>query len=131
MKQQDLSEKDAFPAPSVRSDVRAEESCAASPLVGAGSTPACEQDNAPGADLAAAVVRQLDDYFAHLEGREPHPLYDLVVHAVERPLIEYAMSMSRNNQCAAAQLLGINRNTLRKKLQEHGLLPAQQTSKKF
>ena len=131
MKQQDLSEKDAFPALSIRPDVRAEESCAAFPYGGADSTPAYDRDKDPGADLAAAVVRQLDDYFAHLEGREPHPLYDLVVHAVERPLIEYAMSMSRNNQCAAAQLLGINRNTLRKKLQEHGLLPSQRTSKKF
>ena len=67
-------------------------------------------------DLEAVVIRQLDEYFAQLEGRTPHPLYDLVVHAVERPLIEYAMSMCHRNQCAAAQLLGINRNTLRKKL---------------
>lgn len=65
-------------------------------------------------DLEAVVIRQLDEYFAQLEGRTPHPLYDLVVHAVERPLIEYAMSMCHRNQCAAAQLLGINRNTLRK-----------------
>lgn len=57
------------------------------------------------------------------------PLYDLVVHAVERPLIEYAMSMCHRNQCAAAQLLGINRNTLRKKLLEHGMLQARGRSK--
>ena len=55
-------------------------------------------------DLEAVVIRQLDEYFAQLEGRTPHPLYDLVVHAVERPLIEYAMSMCHRNQCAAAQL---------------------------
>lgn len=124
MKQQDLSEKNAFPATSVQPDVRTEESCAISPLLKADVTSAHDRDKDPGADLAAAVVRQLDDYFAHLDGREPLPLYDLVVHAVERPLIEYAMSMCRNNQCAAAQLLGINRNTLRKKLHEHGLLPS-------
>ncbi len=82
-------------------------------------------------DLEAVVVRRLDRYFARLDGRAPHPLYDLVVHAVERPLIDYAMAMCRQNQCAAAQLLGINRNTLRKKLREHGMLSAQGTSKKF
>ena len=76
-------------------------------------------------DLEAVVIRQL----AQLEGRTPHPLYDLVVHAVERPLIEYAMSMCHRNQCAAAQLLGINRNTLRKKLLEHGMLQARGRSK--
>ena len=80
-------------------------------------------------DLEAVVIRQLDEYFAQLEGRTPHPLYDLVVHAVERPLIEYAMSMCHRNQCAAAQLLGINRNTLRKKLLEHGMLQARGRSK--
>ena len=80
-------------------------------------------------DIESVVIRQLDEYFAHLDGRAPHPLYDLVVHAVERPLIEYAMSMSRRNQCAAAQLLGINRNTLRKKLLEHGMLSARGRSK--
>ena len=82
-------------------------------------------------DLEAVVVRRLDRYFARLDGRAPHPLYDLVVHAVERPLIDYAMAMCRQNQCAAAQLLGINRNTLRKKLREHGMLSAPGTSKKF
>ena len=75
-------------------------------------------------DLEAVVIRQLDEYFAQLEGRTPHPLYD-----VERPLIEYAMSMCHRNQCAAAQLLGINRNTLRKKLLEHGMLQARGRSK--
>lgn len=72
-------------------------------------------------DLEAVVIRQLDEYFAQLGGRTPHPLYEMVVHAVERPLIEYVMSMCHRNQCKAAQLLGINRNTLRKKLLEHGI----------
>lgn len=73
-------------------------------------------------DLEEVLIRQLDQYFAQLEGREPHPLYELVLHAVERPLLLYVMSRCRSNQCAAADLLGINRNTLRKKLAEHGLL---------
>ena len=73
-------------------------------------------------DLEEVLVRQLDQYFAQLDGRDPHPLYELVLHAVERPLLLYVMSRCRSNQCAAADLLGINRNTLRKKLAEHGLL---------
>lgn len=75
--------------------------------------------------LAQALERQLDDYFTQLGGRKPHPIYDLVLQAVERPLFEYVMERCRNNQCAAAKLLGINRNTLRKKLADHGLLPSQ------
>ena len=73
-------------------------------------------------DLETAVIRQLDKYFEQLGGSQPHPLYNLVIPAVERPLPEYAMNMCRRNQCEAAKLLGINRNTLRKKLREHGIL---------
>ena len=58
-------------------------------------------------DLEAVVIRQLDEYFAQLEGRTPHPLYDLVVHAVERPLIEYAMS-PRESSCGCSQALRNN-----------------------
>lgn len=72
-------------------------------------------------ELDPVVVAKLDRYFEQLEGRHPHPLYELVIHAVERPLLLYAMGMCQNNQCAAAKLLGINRNTLRKKLTRHGL----------
>jgi Fis family transcriptional regulator len=46
----------------------------------------------------------------------------MVVHAVERPLLEFAMARADGNQCVAAELLGINRNTLRKKLQQYRLL---------
>ncbi len=72
--------------------------------------------------LEQAVVRQLDQYFSQLGGSQPHPLYSLVITAVERPLLIYAMQMCDQNQCKAAELLGINRNTLRKKLISHGLL---------
>lgn len=77
--------------------------------------------NTMGDELDAVVVMKLDRYFEQLQGRDPHPLYELVMHAVERPLLLYAMGMCKNNQCAAAKLLGINRNTLRKKLTQHGL----------
>ncbi len=81
-----------------------------------------EQELEDGPRLDAVLVEQLDRYFARLDGQEPHPLYDLVIRAVERPLLEYAMSMCNDSQLAAAKLLGINRNTLRKKLREHGLI---------
>ena len=72
--------------------------------------------------LEEAVVSQLNQYFTQLDGSQPHPLYNLVVTAVERPLLVYTMTLCRNNQCDAAKLLGINRNTLHKKLKYHGLL---------
>jgi Fis family transcriptional regulator, factor for inversion stimulation protein len=57
-----------------------------------------------------------------LEGTEPHALYDMVVKAVERPLLDVVMSQAEGNQSRAAEWLGINRNTLRRKLVEHKLI---------
>ena len=48
----------------------------------------------------------------------------MVMAAVERPMLEVVMEKAKNNQTVASKMLGINRNTLRKKLQEHGLLSA-------
>ena len=49
-------------------------------------------------------------------------MYDMVVRLVERPLLEVVMQQAENNQSRAAEWLGLNRNTLRKKLVEHKLL---------
>jgi Fis family transcriptional regulator len=46
----------------------------------------------------------------------------MVLSCVERPMLEVVMRQASNNQTVAAQILGINRNTLRKKLSDHGLL---------
>ncbi len=72
--------------------------------------------------LDKAVVAQLNQYFTQLEGSQPLPLYPLVVSAAERSLLVYVMTLCRNNQTEAAKLLGINRNTLHKKLVEHRLV---------
>lgn len=64
----------------------------------------------------------LADYFRDLEGTEPHALYDMVVKAVERPLLDVVMEQAEGNQSRAAEWLGINRNTLRRKLVEHKLI---------
>jgi Fis family transcriptional regulator len=75
-----------------------------------------------GETLEQCVLRSLNQYFTDLDGSRPHALYEMVVHAVERPLLEFAMARADGNQCVAAELLGINRNTLRKKLQQYRLL---------
>ncbi|MCB2018663.1 MAG: Fis family transcriptional regulator [Hydrogenophaga sp.] len=72
--------------------------------------------------LHDCVRDSIEDYFRDLNGTEPAGLHDMLVRAVERPLLEVVMEHSQNNQSRAAQWLGLNRNTLRKKLIEHGLL---------
>jgi two-component system nitrogen regulation response regulator GlnG len=74
---------------------------------------------AAGESLGAAAERQLRDYFeAHKGGLPPAGLYDRVMREVERPLILLSLEATRGNQLRAARLLGVNRNTLRKKIRE-------------
>ena len=68
------------------------------------------------------VRASLDGYFRDLRGTEPDGMYDMMVRVVEKPLLEVVMQQADNNQSRAAQWLGLNRNTLRKKLLEHKLL---------
>lgn len=72
--------------------------------------------------LASCARTALEKYFHDLDGQKPATdLYDMVVHEVEKPLLEIVMKHVKSNQCKAAEMLGINRNTLRKKLKLHGL----------
>ncbi|HYD64736.1 nitrogen regulation protein NR(I) [Azospirillum sp.] len=69
--------------------------------------------------LSSAVERHLKDYFAaHKDGIPSKGLYDRVLREVERPLISLSLSATRGNQIKAAEMLGLNRNTLRKKIRE-------------
>ena len=68
------------------------------------------------------VRTSLEGYFRDLRGTEPDSMHDMLVRAVERPLLEVVMEHADNNQSKAAQWLGLNRNTLRKKLLEHKLI---------
>ena len=69
--------------------------------------------------LGSAVERHLREFFAaHTHGLPASGLYDRVIREVERPLIELSLSATRGNQIRAAKLLGLNRNTLRKKIRE-------------
>lgn len=72
--------------------------------------------------VRAAVTRALEDYFAHLEGAAVSDLYNLVLCEVEAPLFASVMAFVEDNQSKAAELLGMNRGTLRKKLKQYNLL---------
>ena len=71
--------------------------------------------------IEAAVRRNLELYFDNLQGAQPHALYPMVLRSMANRLLEFAMQRTRHNKCAAAQLLGINRNTLHKKLRMYNL----------
>ena len=72
--------------------------------------------------IEQSVRDSLQTYFQDLEGEVPDRVYDMVVRMVERPMLEVVMNQADNNQSRAAEWLGLNRNTLRKKLVEHKLL---------
>jgi two-component system, NtrC family, nitrogen regulation response regulator GlnG len=82
--------------------------------------PAAAAAEPPGGEgLAAAVERHIVDYFAAHRGALPAAgLYDRVLREIERPLIVATLGATRGNQIKAAHLLGLNRNTLRKKIRE-------------
>lgn len=73
-------------------------------------------------DLADCVRRTLNRYFRDLDGEKPSGVYDMVVQNVERSMLETILKHADGNQTVAAEMLGINRNTLRRKLTEYELL---------
>ena len=72
--------------------------------------------------IERCIRDNLDMYFRDLDGTDPTGLYDMLVKLVEKPLLDVVMTQSGQNQSRAAEWLGLNRNTLRKKLLEHDLL---------
>ena len=72
--------------------------------------------------IEQCVRENLQSYFRDLDGETPNDMYDMVVGLVEKPLLEVVMHHADSNQSRAAEWLGLNRNTLRKKLLEHNLL---------
>jgi Fis family transcriptional regulator len=71
--------------------------------------------------IEACVQESLAAYFKDLDGVAPHNLYGMMLTCFERPLLEAVMTQAGGNQSKAAQWLGLNRNTLRKKLTEYQL----------
>jgi Fis family transcriptional regulator len=72
--------------------------------------------------IEECIRSSLDGYFKDLRGTEPDRMYDMMVRVVEKPLLEVVMQQAAQNQSRAAEWLGLNRNTLRKKLVEHKLI---------
>jgi Fis family transcriptional regulator, factor for inversion stimulation protein len=73
-------------------------------------------------EMARYVRKALKEYFKDLDGEDPcFEMYDMVINCVEKPLLEMVLEHVGGNQTRAAEMLGINRNTLRKKMQEHGI----------
>ena len=72
-------------------------------------------------ELSSTVRKVMRQYFKDLDGEKASGIYEMVVSAVEKPMLEVVMLQAQGNQTRAAELLGLNRTTLRKKLQHHGL----------
>ena len=73
-------------------------------------------------DIEDCIRDTLEQYFRDLHGTEPNAVHAMVVNTVERPMLEVVMKHAEGNQSKAATWLGINRNTLRRKLLDHQLI---------
>src|SRR5690625_3102700 len=72
--------------------------------------------------LRGCVEQAMENYFQNLDGQPVSDVYDMVMTEVEAPLLEIVLKYTRHNQTKAAQVLGLSRGTLRKKLKQYGLL---------
>jgi two-component system nitrogen regulation response regulator GlnG len=88
---------------------------------GPSAAAASETDTDVADSFAALIGRRVAQYLDNANGEEPRGLYQKLVAEIERPLIEQAMRRSEGNQVRAARILGLNRNTLRKKLVDLGI----------
>lgn len=86
-----------------------------------------EAEQEPVADLSQQTIRDcversMRNYFSHLDGHDVSDIYQMVLAEVEIPLLEVVLEYTRNNQSRAAETLGLNRGTLRKKLKQYDML---------
>lgn len=72
--------------------------------------------------LRDCVQETLASYFDHLDGQPVTHVYDMVLAEVEAPLLDAVMRYTHRNQCKAAEMLGLSRGTLRKKLKQYDLI---------
>jgi len=71
--------------------------------------------------LSECVTHAITQYFEDLNGETPNNLHNFFINEVEKPFLEVVMAHVKGNQTRAADILGINRNTLRKKLKTYNL----------
>jgi Fis family transcriptional regulator len=71
--------------------------------------------------ISACIDTALERYFQDLDGHQPADLYRMVLNEVEQPLLKAVLDYTRGNQSKASEILGINRSTLRKKLEAYDL----------
>jgi Fis family transcriptional regulator len=71
--------------------------------------------------LSHAVKHSIRRYLYELDGAKPNNMYDLVLQQIEQPLFEAILEHTKGNQSRAAEMLGLNRGTLRKKLRSYNL----------
>ncbi len=86
-----------------------------------GEVSTTQQNDEQLAQLYNAVKHSIRRYLYELEGADPHGMYEMVLRQVELPLLETVMEHTRGNQSRAAEYLGLNRGTLRKKLRMYEL----------
>jgi len=88
-------------------------------------TPAAQQEDngqKQRQSLQQSVTEAMQRYFSDLDGQATRDLYGIVMAEVEPPLLKAVMAYTRQNQSRAAETLGLNRGTLRKKLKQYDLL---------
>jgi Fis family transcriptional regulator len=73
-------------------------------------------------EIGRSVEKSLDEYFRRLDGEAPSGIYDMVIGHVERALLQSMMERTNQNQTQAAEMLSMNRNTLRSKLVKYKLI---------
>ena len=69
-------------------------------------------------ELADCVKRSLERYFKDMDGEKPTSIYEMVLKNIEKPMIETVLGKAAGNLSLASQMLGVTRNTLRKKMQQ-------------
>lgn len=79
------------------------------------------QDQVTQKPLRDSVKIAVKNYLSQLNGQDVEDVYELVLSEVERPLLDMIMQYTRGNQTRAANMMGINRGTLRKKLKKYGM----------